>query len=88
MLLDSRDYVLEEDFGREGVAVVDDWLPIVSIPAVHWGTQEESEYSHILLKPYRKSGNFRVIKCLCDNVSCCKIFVVWGYPRNYFNGVV
>ncbi len=32
--------------------------------------------------------NFRVVKFSCDNISCCKILVVRGYPRKYLNGDV
>ncbi len=42
-------------------------------------------YSHVVL-PY--IGKFRVVKFSCDNISCCKIFVVRGYPRKYFNADV
>ena len=35
VLLDGGDDILEEDLGGECVAVEDDWLPIIPIPAVH-----------------------------------------------------
>ena len=43
VVLDCLNDVLEEDLGGTGVAVVDDWLLIVSVPAVHCEGRERAE---------------------------------------------
>lgn len=36
IIIDGLHNVLEEDFGGQGVAVVDDWLVVGPVPAVHY----------------------------------------------------
>lgn len=43
VLVDGLDDVFEENLGSEGVAVVDDGLAVLTVPAVHCGQERDHE---------------------------------------------
>lgn len=43
VLVDGLDDIFEEDLGGEGVAMVDDWLTVLTVPTVHCGQERQTE---------------------------------------------
>ena len=61
VVFDHSDDIHELDFGGEGVAVVDDWLTVWAIPAVHCVCVRERERERVVIDGYMQL--YKVIDC-------------------------